>query len=290
MRTLLLIAALALLAGALWLWGLGGAEAVARWAAEGQREVQSAMAGLLRRLRAGEGGALAGLVGLCFAYGVLHAAGPGHGKILIGGYGLGRRVPLLRLSLLSLAASLAQAGTAVALVYGGVALLELSRPALTGIAEEVMAPASYAAIALVGLWLALRGLRRLVRGAGAAGDCTQCGHAHGPSPDAAARVRGWRDGAALVAAVALRPCTGALFVLILTWRMGIGAAGIMGAVAMGLGTAAVTVGVALAAVTLREGLVTRLAATGPPRALPLVELGAGLLVATLAAQLLLAAL
>ena len=39
MRALVLSLALALLALAVWLWGLGGAQDVARWAAQGQREV-----------------------------------------------------------------------------------------------------------------------------------------------------------------------------------------------------------------------------------------------------------
>jgi len=304
MRTALLIAALGVAAAALWLWGAGGAEAIAREATAGQRAAQEAMAAGLRALRAGEPGALAGLLGVCFAYGVLHAAGPGHGKLLIGGYGVGVRVPAARLAGLALASSLAQAAAAVALVYAGVLVLGLTRPAMTGVADSVMAPASYGAIALVGLWLVLRGARRLWRtraGAGHAhahahashdgGDCAGCGHRHGPTPDEAAAVRSWRDAAMLVGAVAVRPCTGALFLLILTWRFGLEAAGIAGAFAMGLGTAGVTVAVAVAAVTLREGLVVRLArGAAPALALPLVEIAAGGVVAALSLQLLLGAI
>lgn len=301
MRAILLIAGLGILALVVWLWGFGGADDVARWATEGQREVQQSMAGYLRSLRAGEAGALVGLLGLCFAYGFFHAAGPGHGKILIGGYGVGARVPVLRLSVLALASSLAQAATAVVLVYVGVFLLGLTRQAMQGVADKIMAPASYGAIALVGLWLLWRGLRRFRRagqhdhdhGHDDDGVCSSCGHKHGPSLDEANRATSLRDGLAIVGAVAIRPCTGALFLLILTWRMGVDMAGIMGAFAMGLGTASVTVAVAIAAVTLREGLLTRLIAGrggAASRALPLVEVAAGALVAIVAGQLMLSAL
>ncbi|WP_135501934.1 nickel/cobalt transporter [Roseovarius aestuariivivens] len=291
MRSVLTLAALALIGLAIWLWGFGGATDVARWAAEQQREVQTALAGSLRALRAGEPGAVSGLLALCFAYGFFHAAGPGHGKILIGGYGVGARVPLLRLAVLALVSSLAQAATAVVLVYGGVFLFELGREAMTGLAEDWLAPASYGAIAAVGVWLMLRGLRRWRTTERTDEVCASCGNRHAPSLEDAAQVRSLRDAVALIAAVAIRPCTGALFVLILTWRLGLDAAGIAGAFAMGLGTASVTVAVAVAAVTLREGMMARLTGgDGALRVLTVLEIAAGALVAFVAGQLFLRAL
>ena len=297
-RALLSLAALGLVALAIWLWGFGGAGDLAAWARAGQAETQQAMARLLRALRAGEPGAMTGLLTLCFAYGFFHAAGPGHGKVLIGGYGMAARVGAARLSALALASSLAQAASAVALVYAGVFLFDLTRQQMTGVAEAWLAPASYGAVALVGLWLALRGARRWYRAAvsrdhehGPA--CATCGHRHAPSPEEAARVQGWRDAAMLVGAVAIRPCTGALFLLILTWKLGIGMAGILGTFVMGLGTASVTLAVALASVTLREGALSRLATAegrGLSRALTALEIGAGLVIGALSLHLMRATL
>lgn len=292
-----LLAALACFA--LWLWGFGGAHKVSAWAAEGQREVQAAMAGILRRLKAGEAGALSALLGLCFAYGFFHAAGPGHGKLLIGGYGAAARVPVLRLSLLAVLSSLAQALSAVLLVYTGVFALGFGREAMTGLADEWAAPASYIAIALIGGWLALRGARKLWRQRAAGslaehhhhdhhedGTC-DCGHKHGPSAEEAAEVRSLRDALILIGAVAIRPCTGALFLLILTWRLGLDLAGILGAFAMGLGTASVTVAVAAMAVTMRESTFASLGGDGRGalRLSALLELAAGTLIALVALSL-----
>ena len=281
---------------ALWLWGAGGADRLMLWVAETQRAAQNAMAAALRALRAGEPGAVWSLWALCFTYGFVHAAGPGHGKLVIGGVGAATRVRAGRLAGLSVAASLAQAATAVVLVYAGVLILGWGRERLAATADEIMAPLSYALIAGVGLWLLLRGLRRFRRAPAAAhdhahgpdGHCATCGHAHGPTPAEAEAVTGWRDAAALIAAIAIRPCTGALFVLILCWRFGIDAVGIAAAFAMGLGTAAFTVLVALAAVTLRESALAQAASgSGAARLGAAIEIAVGGLVLALAAQVLL---
>lgn len=298
-------AALILLAllGALciWLWGFDGADQVSRWATATQRDVQNAMAAALRALRAGEPGALASLWGLCFAYGFVHAAGPGHGKLVIGGYGVGARVPLRRLLGLALASSLAQAATAVVLVYVAVWALGWGRAQMTEAADQVMAPLSYALIAGVGAWLLLRGVRKAAKLRAKPvhhhdhdhdhshdGICDTCGHAHGPTIDQAAEVRSLRDAVAVIGSIAIRPCTGAIFLLILTHALGIDWAGIAGAFVMGLGTAAITGSVALAAVGLRESALSQMASsTSTARLMAAAEVLAGALITVLALQLLL---
>lgn len=277
---------------ALWLWGYGGADQIARSAAAAQRDVQNAMEAALRGLRAGEPGALATLWGLCFAYGFVHAAGPGHGKLVIGGYGAGTQVPARRLAGLALGASLAQAFTAVLLVYAAVFVFGWGRVQMTGVADEVLGPLSYALIGLVGLWLLIRGLRHLrpKHDHAHVGDgdvCGSCGHAHGPTLKQAETVRSWRDAAVVMGTIAIRPCTGALFLLILTWRLDIDWAGIIGAFVMGLGTASITVLVAFAAVGFRESALQLVNHTAVARALAWAEILAGGVVLILASQLVL---
>lgn len=98
MSRLLIVPVLLALAYALWVWFSGGFDQIATLAAQQQREFQNSIARTLRALRAGGEGSLLVLMVACFAYGFFHAVGPGHGKVLIGGYGLGRKVPALRLA------------------------------------------------------------------------------------------------------------------------------------------------------------------------------------------------
>jgi nickel/cobalt exporter len=275
----------------LWLFGLGGMDLISHWAALQQREAQTALAAGLRAVRAGEPGAWITLMGVCASYGFFHAAGPGHGKLLIGGYGAAARVTALRLSTLAVISSLAQALTAIMLVGAGALVLGWSRARMTDTAEQVLAPASYGAIAMVGLWLAWRGLRRVrsVRAAAAVaedGTCHSCGHAHGPSVDQVAGLTSWRDAVVIVVSVAMRPCTGAVFLLILCFGLGIPLAGIIGAMVMGLGTASVTVLVAILAVGTRRSALAGWSGSGAVRAIALIEIVAGAVIAVIATTLL----
>ncbi|MFN3993607.1 MAG: nickel/cobalt transporter [Tabrizicola flagellatus] len=299
MRRALMLAGLVLVLVLGVLWASGALGGLAAWLGAAQRAAQERLAGAIRALRGGEAGALTAFWALCLGYGVLHAAVPGHGKLVIGGYGLARRVPVARLAGLALASSLAQAAVAVALVYGLVALLGLGRQAVEGVAERWVTPVGHAMIAGLGLWLVWRGVQDLRRQVAASADAhghhdhhhdhehgPGCTHAHGPTVEAVEHVASFRDGLALVAGIALRPCSGALFVLVLTWQLGIALAGIVGAFVMGLGTALVTVGAAVLSVWAREGALQGLGTGRLARALPVVELAVGAAIAAAALGLL----
>lgn len=327
MQRSILILGLVLAAAVALLWLVGGFDTAQRIVVAAQRDMQGTLAGAVRHLRAGDPGALVALMAVCFSYGFIHAAGPGHGKVLIAGYGVGRRVAMLRLAGLALASSLAQSLVAIGLVLAGITLLGWTRAQMVGVTDRVMTPISYGAIMTLGLWLVWRGAARIGRqtaqsrqaqaleqGGHAHGEHAHgkhahgahehdehlhdghgqnghvhdqhCGHAHGPTVEDAAEVTGWRDAAGLIAGIAIRPCTGALFLLILTWQMGIFASGVAGVLAMGVGTAAVTVGVAMFAVWAREGAIASLPGARIARALPMMELGAGFAIALVAGQLL----
>jgi nickel/cobalt exporter len=79
-------------------------------------------------------------------------------------------------------------------------------------------------------------------------DVLPWGHAHGPEPAELAGPGGWRRGLSAVLAVGLRPCSGAIIVLVFALAQGLFWAGIASTFVMGLGTAITVGGVATLAV------------------------------------------
>jgi nickel/cobalt transporter (NicO) family protein len=327
MRIVGLLVAVAVVGWALWAGPLAAPVTAALrplglWLLEQQRAWQTGLALELRGLATGQAAAIWGLMGACLAYGFLHAAGPGHGKAVLAAWAAARPASAWRLATVGLAAAMAQATLAVALALGLAWAATLSRARIEALDQGTLAPLALALTGALGLWLAWRGLARLRRVAAPAGTamptaprgpasamlaaarggaaptatayctdpgCADCGRPH--LPDAAALTRAttpWET-AAVIAAAAIRPCSGALLVLLLAWQMGILWVGILGTYAMGLGTASVTVTLALAARLGRRGLLR--AADGPtgPRLAAGIEVATGLLL-ILAASAILTAL
>ncbi len=241
-------------------WGIVPWFEIQRWAIGEQRTFQNVMAGALRGIQAGDPQAVWTLCSATAAYGFFHALGPGHGKVLIGGAALASSATLKRLSILTFLSCLAQATTAILLVGSLYFILQVGPADLADLTETWLAPASYAAIAAIGAVLIFRGARswhKISRAKQATHGC--CGHAHGPSFNEVATLTSTRDAIALIASIAIRPCTGALFVLVIAARFDAFAVGCLAVVTMGLGTAAFNLAVATSGVVARRlaGLVAR---------------------------------
>jgi nickel/cobalt exporter len=100
------------------------------------------------------------LIGLSFAYGVFHAAGPGHGKAVISSYMIANETELKRGVLLSFLSSMMQGGVAILLVGAAYLVLRGSSISMTQ-ATHFLEVVSYALIAAFGGWLLFRKLRGL---------------------------------------------------------------------------------------------------------------------------------
>jgi nickel/cobalt exporter len=246
-----------------------------RWLLVWQETLQRQLAGHLRGVAGGVPGAVWVLSGASFLYGVAHAAAPGHGKVVLGAYAGARRIAAARVAALALVAALAQGTVAVALVLVLAGLTGWGRRRIEGLESGALAGLGALLIGAVGAWLVWRAVRSwraarcpvstpgpaqaLLAGQRApvvygTRDCPDCGQAHLPDPGTLARATP-REALLIIAAVAVRPCSGALLVLLLTWQMGVLWAGILAAYAMALGTAALTGGLAVLVALGREGVV-----------------------------------
>ncbi|WP_339115300.1 sulfite exporter TauE/SafE family protein [Thioclava sp. GXIMD2076] len=248
-----MLAACAVILGFAALWGLGVFQGLHFALLDIQRSFQSVLARAMRALKADHPGARASLIWLSFLYGVVHAAGPGHGKMVLGSWAFASKARLARVAGLTLTASLAQSLCAIGIVVIGASVLGLGRQALTELAEGPVTQlgniligalgAYLMARALLGLWRSLRKPRTQHHhhheGCG-------CSHAHAPDPEKSARAS-LPQALLLIGSVAFRPCTGGLFVMLLAWLIGAPWTGAWAVLAMGVGTAVVTLAIALAA-------------------------------------------
>ncbi|MEM9224272.1 MAG: hypothetical protein AAGB11_17985 [Pseudomonadota bacterium] len=271
--------------------GLGFVD-MARWAATQQRAFHDLFTQLMGM---NGGGFLAGtaLIGASFAYGFLHAAVPGHGKFLIAGAGLSSRIGAFRLVGISLLASLTQAVTGIVLVYGSFSLLDITAGWAMSATNNILIPASYAAIAVIALILIRRSLVGFSR-IWAAPDDTghshdgSCNHRHGPSIEETDAIRSWRDAAMLVLGIGLRPCTGAVFVLVAAWRMNLLVVGAVAAFAMAIGTGMLISLVALSATSARGATLMAAGAQYARVLVPVLQFIAGVTILLVALAFLIA--
>src|SRR4051794_14444929 len=155
---------------------------------------------------------------------------------------------------MSLAAALVQALVAVALVGTAAVLLHATAAAMNWVTHLVEI-SSFAAVAALGALLVWRKAGKVLTMAALAHDphcCAStdacCDHAHLPSPEVIDRVARWREAAGVVLAAGIRPCSGAIIVLVFALAQGVFAAGVAATFAMALGTALTTGAIAALAV------------------------------------------
>ena len=240
---LLLFFAVAVI-GMLWLWQAW--PQVMLQSVVWQRDVNQKMSGLLQAVAENPTQAGGALLLFSFVYGVLHALGPGHGKVVITTW-LATHPSKLKSSIgLTLAASLLQGLVAIGLVVVVLTLLRLPARQLH-LSSFWLEKGSYALVGVLGLllcWRALKKLRTLLRKPKFTAFTPHhvhdqhcgCGHQHMPDPKQLERDEDWRARLMIVLSMGMRPCSGAIMVLLFSKVIGVFGWGIASALAMAAGT------------------------------------------------------
>ena len=227
--------------------------------------------------------AFATLLGLAFAYGVLHAIGPGHGKAVIASYLLANERALKRGIGLAFGAAAVQAIIALGIV-GVVAGLLGGTARMMNASIGWIEKGGFALIALMGLWLAWRKARLLLAGGTHDPACEDplCGHQHGGDPRQLQQASR-RDLALIAIGAGIRPCTGAIILLVFALSKGLFLAGALSVVVMAFGTALGTSLFALLAVKAKLLALNLISRSGMrwTRLALVLEMLAGLALATL---------
>lgn len=196
------------------------------------------------------------LVALSFGYGVFHAIGPGHGKAVIVTYLGTHRESLVKGIGISMVAALLQSAIAIALVSVLATILQFKFADIHHYGNNITL-VSYIMVMLLGLLLLGTSLHRLLRSRREAklaepvhhddinhqnhhhhhhhrheeNTGCDCNHAYVHPPN-----QSWLQTVTVVMSMGLRPCAGAIIVLIYAHLTGVFYYGVLATVMMGIGT------------------------------------------------------
>ncbi|MGF1702769.1 nickel/cobalt transporter [Photobacterium makurazakiensis] len=223
---------------------------------EWQRTVNNQLADLLYDAKESplvSGGYLAGF---SFLYGVLHALGPGHGKVIVTTYLATQPTKVKTSLMLTLMSAVCQALVAVALVSVLLWGFNASMREVNSQAVKFMTISSALVSILGGMicWRAFKGFRRSIAASKKLGyghdnhehhdhnhsDECGCGHRHVAPPEKVDNAKTLREYAGVIMSIGLRPCTGAIMVLLFANMVGLYWMGVVSALVMSLGTALTT--------------------------------------------------
>ena len=213
------------------------------------------------------------LLALSFAYGVFHALGPGHGKAILSAYVVANRETLRNGAILAFVSSLVQALVAILLVAVAAGLLNVTGAVLNEMTAWLELSA-YGLLVMLGVWLVYKHLLkpifnrfapRRVSAHGHAhhdhhhhhnhqGHDEHCGHVHLPPPEQMAGRLSLRKAWGAILAIGLRPCSGAVLVLVFALSQQFFWAGAAAALAMGLGTGLTVAVLALTSLTVSQAM------------------------------------
>ena len=215
---------------------------------DAQRTIREVLADAVDR--SGRGGRnVPALLALAFAYGLLHALGPGHRKVALAAYFLARPSPPLQGVIAGASVAFLHAAAALAIIYGLYYLFQGAVTTAFASVSSILELASYAAIILLGLILlalAVRGIikeRRSIRRSFSAEQV---------------EVGDRKTLTAIILSSGVVPCPGTALILIFCLSQSLPGIGVLAALAMSAGMAAVTVGVSLAAIYGKRGILSAL--------------------------------
>ena len=233
------------------------------WVYQQQRKFHRELTTHLRKLsQDGDWRVAMALIGASFLYGLLHAAGPGHGKVVMTGYLVTHRETVRRGVMLATAAAFCQGLVAIFIVYGLISLAGWL-PRETQSAVTWSERMSFALVSLVGAFLFFRGGKGLWKRVRAVPQCAHhhehdhihdesCGHVHMPAADVVAKANDWKTMAGVVLSIGIRPCTGAVIVLVFAKAVALAWVGVGAVLAMSAGTALAIASLAAASVGIRS--------------------------------------
>lgn len=249
-----------------------------------QRELHQELAGLLQQVKADPQKAGLTLMGFSLIYGIVHAIGPGHGKIVITTY-LATHPSRLKNSLkLTFASAVVQGLVAVLLVTLMLGVLQLSSRQLHQ-SSFWLERGSFILVMLLGVLLCWRAIKRCyftlqslkprqgltinslrpLNNPHVHDENCGCGHQHLPTDQQLQAGSDWRTQATIVLAMGLRPCSGAIMVLLFSKVIGVYLWGVLSALVMALGTS-ITVSLIGLLVFYSRAMAVKLSAKRTPAA------------------------